>query len=83
MTSAKLVVGLAKGAEEFRRRRLPECVVVYMDGTYVPLKRSYGGSSSVSKEYIEVAIGVTRDARPSRFMPELSEEEKAMMGFDC
>lgn len=59
----KLVSKLAKGAEAFRSRRLPECVAVFMDGTYVPLKRSYGESSSVSKECIEVAIGVTKDGR--------------------
>ncbi len=59
----KLVSKLAKGAEAFRSRRLPECVVVFMDGTYVPLKRSYGESSSVSKECVEVAIGVTKDGR--------------------
>lgn len=34
-----------------------------MDGTYVPLERSYDGSSSTSKECIEVAIGVTADGR--------------------
>ena len=59
----KLVAKLAAKAEEFRSRSLPECVVVFMDGTYVPLKRSYGESSSVSKECIEVAIGITRDGR--------------------
>lgn len=59
----KLVARLAEGAEEFRTRRLPECVVVYMDGTYVPLKRGFGRSSSVSKECIEVALGITRDGR--------------------
>jgi len=59
----KIVAELAKKAEEFRSRSLPECVVVFMDGTYVPLKRSYGESSSVSKECIEVAIGITRDGR--------------------
>ena len=59
----KVVAKLAKGAEEFRNRPLPECVVVFMDGTYVPLKRSYGGSSSVSKECIEVAIGIAKDGR--------------------
>ena len=57
------VAKLAAKAEEFRNRSLPECVVVFMDGTYVPLKRSYGESSSVSKECIEVAIGITRDGR--------------------
>lgn len=59
----KLVARLAKAAEEFRTRGLPECVAVFMDGTYVPLKRNYGGSSSVSKECIEVALGVTKDGR--------------------
>lgn len=59
----KLVSKLAKGAEAFRNRRLPECVVVFLDGTYVPLKRNYGESSSVSKECVEVAIGVTKDGR--------------------
>jgi len=59
----RLVLKLAKMAEEFRSRKLPECVAVFMDGTYVPLKRKYGESSSVSKECIEVALGVTKDGR--------------------
>ena len=59
----KLAAKLAKKAEEFRNRDLPECVVVFMDGTYVPLKRSYGEESSVSKECIEVAIGIAKDGR--------------------
>lgn len=62
-SARKFVSRLAEGAEQFRSRPLPECVVVFMDGTYVPLKRSYGETSSVSKECIEVAIGVTRDGR--------------------
>lgn len=62
-SARKLVSRLAKGAEEFRSRDLPECAAVFMDGTYVPLKRSYGKAPSVSKECIEVAIGVTRDGR--------------------
>ena len=59
----KIVAELAKKAEEFRNRALPECAVVFMDGTYVPLKRGYGGSSSVSKECIEVAVGIAKDGR--------------------
>lgn len=59
----KLVARLARKAEDFRSRPLPECAVVFMDGTYVPLKRSYGESSSVTKECIEVAIGITKDGR--------------------
>lgn len=59
----KLVAKLAKKADDFRCRALPECVAVFMDGTYVPLKRSYGESSSVSKECVEVAIGVTKGGR--------------------
>lgn len=62
-TIRKAVAKLAKKADEFRARRLPECVAVYLDGTYVPLRRRYGESSSVSKECIEVALGVTKDGR--------------------
>ena len=54
---------ITKGAEEFRSRPLPECVIVFMDGTYVPLRRRYGDTSSVAKECVEVAIGVTKDGR--------------------
>ena len=62
-SARRFVAKLAKGAEEFRSRPLPECVVVFMDGTYVPLRRRYGDTSSVAKECIEVAIGVTKDGR--------------------
>ena len=34
-----------------------------MDGTCVPLKRNYGDASSVSKECMEIAIGITRGGR--------------------
>lgn len=62
-SARRFVAKLAKGAEEFRSRPLPECVVVFMDGTYVPLRRRYGDTSSVAKECVEVAIGVTKDGR--------------------
>ena len=59
----KMVVKLAGKAAEFQSRKLPRCVAVFLDGTYVPIKRTYGETSSVSKECIEVALGVTEDGR--------------------
>ena len=47
-------------AKTFNERNLPKCVYIYLDGTYVPIRRTYAGStSSVEKECIEVAIGIT------------------------
>lgn len=59
----KLVAESAKKAAEFRNRALPECVVVFMDGACIPLKRSCGEQSSATKGCVEVAIGITKDGR--------------------
>lgn len=49
-------------AENFRTRNLPRCSIVYLDGTYVTLKREYGFKHSyVEKECIEIAIGITEE----------------------
>lgn len=59
-TVGMIVKKLMHTAEVFRTRNLPRCSIVYLDGTYVPLKRKYSdGRCYVEKECIEVAIGVT------------------------
>ncbi len=62
-SAAKMVRKMAGEADAFRSRPLPRCVVVLMDGTYVPIRRRYGDSSSIEKECIEVAMGVTEDGK--------------------
>lgn len=59
-TVGNIVKKLMHVAETFRTRPLPRCSVIYLDGTYVPLKRKYAdGKAYVEKECIEVAIGIT------------------------
>ena len=47
----------------FNSRAVPDCPVVYLDGTYVPMKRRYGDSSKVQKECVMVALGITPEGR--------------------
>ena len=59
-TIGTIVKKLMHTAEVFRTRNLPRCSIIYLDGTYVPLKRKYNdGKCYVEKECIEVAIGIT------------------------
>ena len=59
-TIGNIVHKLMHTAETFRTRNLPKCSIIYLDGTYVPLKRKYAdGKAYVEKECIEVAIGIT------------------------
>lgn len=59
-TVGAIVRKLMHTAEVFRTRGLPRRSIVYLDGTYVPLKRKYSdGRCYVEKECIEVAMGVT------------------------
>jgi len=63
-TVGNIVKKLMHTAEVFRTRPLPRCSVIYLDGTYVPLKRKYAdGRAYVEKECIEVAIGITETGR--------------------
>lgn len=58
----KIVLKITDEAEAFQTRQLQECAIVFMDGTYVPVKRKYSdGSSSVTKECIEIIMGITKD----------------------
>lgn len=51
---------MLSAALEFKRRRLPECVAIFMDGTYVPLKRKYARiGGCVTDECAEAVMGVT------------------------
>ncbi len=59
-SSAKMVRKILSSALEFKERKLPKCVAIFMDGTYVPLKRRYSSfSSEVSKECVMVIMGIT------------------------
>ena len=53
----------------FNTRIIPDCAIVYLDGTYVPIKRRNGDSSKVERECIMVALGITKDG------------EKVILGF--
>ena len=58
-----------KEALDFNKRVIPNCPVVFLDGTYVPIKRRYEGTSKVEKECVMVALGITE------------EGEKVVLGF--
>lgn len=58
-----------KDALNFNRRIIPNCPIVFLDGTYVPIKRRYEGTSKVEKECVMVALGIT------------GEGEKVVLGF--
>lgn len=56
----KVVRKILSSALEFKRRRLPKCVAVFLDGTHVPLKRKYSRcGDTVADECVEVVMGIT------------------------
>lgn len=59
-TIGKIVRKTLSSALEFKKRQLPKCVAIFLDGTYVPLKRKYSGmAGSVIDECVEVVLGIT------------------------
>ena len=58
-----------KEALDFNKKVIPNCPIVFLDGTYVPIKRRYEGTSKVEKECVMVALGITE------------EGEKVVLGF--
>lgn len=75
--SRESVRKLAKEAEEFRSRALSECVVAFMDGTYVPLKRNYSADRPD-----QGLRGLQPQREAAKFAIGLGEEEKDSMGFE-
>ena len=66
--SEKLVLAIVKGsygeAERFNSRKLPKCAFVYLDGTWLPVRRRYGdGPDRYEKECVMVALGITESGR--------------------
>ena len=60
-STGKMVRKILSTALEFKERKLPKCVAIFMDGTYVPLKRKYSSdySSEVNEECVMVIMGIT------------------------
>lgn len=50
-------------AISFNTRVIPDCAIVYLDGTYVPIKRRYNDTSKVEKECVMVALGITKEGK--------------------
>ena len=50
-----------KDALDFNRRIIPNCPIVFLDGTYVPIERRYEGTAKVEKECVMVALGITEE----------------------
>lgn len=56
----KMARKILSSALEFKKRRLPKCVAIFLDGTHVPLKRKYARyGDAVIDECVEVVMGVT------------------------
>ncbi len=59
-SSSIMVKKILSTALEFKARKLPKCVAIFMDGTYVSLKRKYGNfNSEVSQECVMIIMGIT------------------------
>lgn len=66
--SEKLVLAIVQGsygeAEKFNSRPLPKCPFVFLDGTWVPVRRKYANESDrYEKECIMVALGIDQRGR--------------------
>lgn len=62
-TVQKIVSGVYGRAEEFNSRELPDCPVVFLDGTWLPLKRVVGHTGEYDSECVMVALGFRPDGR--------------------
>lgn len=62
-TIRKSVNQVLGDAISFNTRVIPDCAIVYLDGTYVPVKRRYEDTSKVQKECVMVALGVTKEGK--------------------
>jgi len=62
-TVRKAVNRILGDAISFNTRAVPDCPIVFLDGTYVPIKRRYTDCSRVEKECVMVALGITREGR--------------------
>ncbi len=56
----KMARKILSSALEFKKRKLPKCVAIFLDGTHVPLKRKYARyGDTVIDECVEVVMGIT------------------------
>ena len=72
-TVARIAGGLSDKAAQFNERKLPACVFIYLDGTYVSYRRKAPGTpetaqngllgDSYDRECVEVATGITKDGK--------------------
>lgn len=63
-TIEKIACGLMDDASEFNGRKLPDCPIIFLDGTWIPLKRFYQGNKSrFDNECVFVALGIRKDGR--------------------
>lgn len=62
-TIRKTVNKVIGDALSFNKRVIPDCAIVYLDGTYVPIKRRYEDTSKVEKECVMVALGITKSGK--------------------
>ncbi len=62
-TVRKAVNRVLGDAIAFSTRVVPDCPIVLLDGTYVPVRRRYDDTSRVQKECVMVALGIARDGR--------------------
>lgn len=59
-TIRKIINDTLGEALEFNDRELEDCPFVYLDGTYIPIKRYYLNETKVQNECIMIALGITK-----------------------
>lgn len=64
-TCQAVVRSVYSAAVEFNSRPIPDCPIVYMDGTWLPLRREGvdGGKAEYEGECIMVAVGIDASGR--------------------
>lgn len=62
-TIRKTVNQVLGDAKKFNERIIPNCPIVFLDGTYVPVKIKYDSTAKVEKECIMVALGITNEGK--------------------
>ena len=64
-TCQAVVRSVYSAAVEFNSRPIPDCPIVYMDGTWLPLRRegASGGKAEYEGECIMVAVGIDASGR--------------------
>ena len=85
--SERLVLAIVKGsygqAEKFNSRSLPACPIVYLDGTWLPVRRHYDGGDRYEKECVMIALGITGQGKKEVLGFWIMPSESSTRWGDC